>query len=239
MLADSSPHRDTFTVSRLAQTIRGRLDEAFPYGIWVSGEIEDLSRARSGHVYFDLVERSEHSEPGAPPVATVSVVLFRDDKDRVNATIKKHGNAIRMADGLRVRISGMLDFYPRRGQLQIRMTAIDPAHTLGAIAADREALLKRLASEGLLRRNAEAVLAPVPLRVGLVTSLDSAAHGDMVKVLATSGLAFEVLEIDTAVQGSDAPGGHRGRDQRGRCRSRSGGAGPRGRQPQRPGGLRP
>ncbi|MCY4663613.1 MAG: exodeoxyribonuclease VII large subunit, partial [Acidimicrobiaceae bacterium] len=142
----------TLTVGELAQVLRWTLDEVFPSGVWVAGQIESISRPRSGHVYFDLVERSEQAEPGAPPTASVSVVLFRDDKERVNTTIKRHGNAIRMADGLRVRIQGMLDFYPRRGQLQLRMIAIDPAHTLGALAADREALLRALAADGSLRR---------------------------------------------------------------------------------------
>ena len=195
----------TLSVGELAQVLRWTLDEAFPSGVWVAGEIDSINRARSGHVYFDLVERSERAEPGAPPEASVSVVLFRDDKERVNTTIKRHGNAIRMADGLRVRIQGMLDFYPRRGQLQLRMIAIDPAHTLGAIAADREALLRVLATEGILRRNAGVALAPLPLRVGLVTSLGSAAHADMLRVLAGSGLAFQVFEADTPVQGADAP----------------------------------
>ena len=195
----------TLTVGELAQVLRWTLDEAFPSGVWVAGEIDSLSRARSGHVYFDLVERSEDAAPGGPPEATVSVVLFRGDKDRVNETIKRHGNAIRMADGLRVRIQGMLDFYPPRGQLQLRMTAIDPTHTLGALAADREALLRVLAAEGVLRRNAGTLLAPVPLNVGLVTSVGSAAHADMLRVLDGSGFAFRIFEIDTPVQGADAP----------------------------------
>jgi exodeoxyribonuclease VII large subunit len=195
----------TLTVGELAQVLRWTLDEAFGSGVWVTGEIDSITRARSGHVYFDLVERSERAEPGAPPVASLNVVLFRDDKDRVNQAIKRHGNVIRMDDGVSVRIQGMLDFYPRRGQLQLRMIAIDPAHTLGAIAADRDALLRVLAAEGALRRNAGLALAPVPLRVGIVTSLDSAAHADMLRVLTGSGFAFQVVEVDTPVQGVDAP----------------------------------
>jgi exodeoxyribonuclease VII large subunit len=195
----------TLTVGELAQVLRWTLDETFPSGVWVTGEIDSITRPRSGHVYFNIVERSEHAEPGAAPKASVSVVLFRDDRERVNATIKRHGNTIRMADGVKVRVQGMLDFYARRGQLQLRMTAIDPAHTLGALAEDREALLKALATEGILRRNAGVALAPVPLRVGLVTSVGSAAHADMLKVFAASGFAFEVMEIDTPVQGTDAP----------------------------------
>ena len=195
----------TLTVGELAQVLRWTLDEAFPAGVWVAGEIDSITRPRSGHVYFDLVERPEWSEPGAPPIASVTVVLFRDDKDRVNATIKRHGNAMRMADGVKVRVQGMLDFYPRRGQLQLRMTSIDPAHTLGALAEDREALLKALAAEGVLRLNAGAALAPVPLRVGLVTSVGSAAHADVLRVLTGSSFAFQVCEADTPVQGPAAP----------------------------------
>ncbi|MYL05082.1 MAG: exodeoxyribonuclease VII large subunit [Acidimicrobiaceae bacterium] len=195
----------TLTVGELAQVLSWTLDETFPSGVWVSGEIDSITRARSGHVYFDLVERSEHAKPGAPPVASVSVVLFRDDKERVNTVIKQHGDAIRMVDRVSVRIQGMPDFYAPRGQLQLRMISIDPAHTLGALAAEREALLKALAAEGILSRNAGVALAPVPLRVGLVTSAGSAAHADMLKVFATSGFAFQVFEIDTRVQGADAP----------------------------------
>ena len=195
----------TLSVGELAQVLRWTLDEAFPSGVWVSGEIDSITRARSGHVYFNLVERSEHAEPGAPPMASVNVVLFQGDKERVNTIIKRHGNAIRMDDGVTVRIQGMLDFYPRRGQLQLRMIAIDPAYTLGAIAAEREALLRVLSAEGALRRNAGVALGPVPLRVGLVTSLDSAAHADMLRVLTGSGFAFQVVEFDTRVQGVDAP----------------------------------
>lgn len=196
----------TLTVGELAQVLRWTLDEAFPSGVWVAGEVDSITRPRSGHVYFELVERSENAKPGAPPVASVSVVLFRDDKERVNTIIKQHGDAIRMVDGVSVRIQGMLDFYPPRGQLQLRMISIDPAHTLGSLAAEREALLKALAAEGALRRNAGTALAPVPLRVGLVTSVGSAAHADMLRVLAGSGFAFQVVEVDTPVQGGDAPG---------------------------------
>ena len=195
---------DTLTVGELAQCLRQTLDLTFPTGVWVTGEIDNLNRARSGHAYFNLVERPA-DEPGAAPAAVVSVVLFSDDRQRVNNMIKRYGNAMRMADGVQVRIQAMVDFYAARGRLQLRMTSIDPAHTLGAIAAYRAAVLAQLTEEGLLRRNAESPMAPVPLRVGLVTSLGSAAHADLLKVFEGSGFAFEVTEVDTAVQGAEAP----------------------------------
>jgi len=90
------------------------------------------------------------------------------------------------------------------GRLQFRMTAIDPTFTLGVMAADRAALLSALAGEGLLGANAQRSLPPVPLRVGLATSLGSAAHADIVTVLEQSGLGFTLVEADTAVQGIGA-----------------------------------
>ena len=204
LFTGSVPGGETLTVGELARLLRQTLDGAFPEGVWVTGEIDSITRARSGHVYFDLVERSDAA--GAAPTAVMSVVLFRDDRQRVNRIVKRFGNAVRMENGVQVRIQAMVDFYAPRGQLQLRMTSIDPAYTLGAIAAYRAAVLARLAEEGLLRRNAELALPAVPLRVGLVTSLGSAAHADILKVLSSSGYAFEVTEVDTAVQGPEAPG---------------------------------
>ena len=192
----------TYTVAELAEALRRLLDGAFPTGVWVAGEIGGITRSARGAVFFDLVEPGE--APGQPR-AKVSVVLFSLDRDRVNAVIRRHGNAIRMTEGVRVRIQGMLDYHPPSGRLQIRMTAIDPTHTLGLMVAEREVLMQTLDGEGLLRANAGRPLAPVPLQVGLVTSLGSAAHADVMKRLAASGLAFEVTEVHAAVQGPRAP----------------------------------
>lgn len=192
----------TYTVAELAEALRSVLDRAFPTGVWVAGEIGGISRSARGAVFFDLVEPGE--APGQPR-AKVSVVLFSQDRDRVNAVIRRHGNAIRMTEGVKVRIQGMLDYHPPTGRLQVRMAAIDPAHTLGLMVAEREVLMQALAREGLLRANAGRPLAPVPLRVGLVTSMDSAAHADVMKRLASSGFAFKVTEVHAAVQGARAP----------------------------------
>ena len=192
----------TYTVGELAEALRILLDGAFPTGVWVAGEIGGITRSARGAVFFDLIEPGE--APGQPR-AMVSVVLFSQDRDRVNAVIRRHGNAVRMTEGVRVRIQGMVDYHPPSGRLQIRMTAIDPAHTLGLMVAEREVLMQTLAREGLLRANAGRPLAPVPLRVGLVTSLGSAAHADVMKRLDSSGLAFAVTEVHAAVQGARAP----------------------------------
>lgn len=192
----------TLTVSELGVVIRASLEQAMPYGVWVEGEVQGISRSRNGHVYFELIEPSE--TPGAPPIAAVSVVLFRDARDRVNRLLKRHGDPIRMTDGVQIRIQGMVDYYPPTGRIQLRMSAIDPTYTLGVIAAEREALMRKLADAGRLRVNAGHDLAPVPQRIGIVTSLGSAAHADITTVFEQSRHSFTLVEVDTAVQGAGA-----------------------------------
>ncbi len=192
----------TLTVSELGVVVRAALEQAMPYGVWVEGEIQGISRSRNGHVYFDLIEPAETA--GAAPVATVPVVLFRDARERVNRLLKRHGDPIRMTDGVRIRIQGMVDFYPPTGKVQLRMSAIDPTYTLGVLAAEREDLLRTLSESGRLRANAARRVPAVPLRIGVVTSLGSAAHADVTTVFERSERAFTLIEVDTAVQGAGA-----------------------------------
>lgn len=194
--------QETLTVAELCSLIRGVIEHTMPDDFWVTGEISGLNRARSNHVYFDLIEPGEG--PGAVPSASLPVVLFRETRERVNRLLKRHGDPIRMSDGVSVRIQGRVDYYPPTGRVQLRMSSIDPTYTLGKLAAGKDALLAALSAEGILKANAARPLAPVPLRVGLVTSIGSAAHADISRVFDHAGLALRVVEVDTPVQGSGA-----------------------------------
>jgi exodeoxyribonuclease VII large subunit len=187
----------TFSVTELSDAIGNAIRARFRDEVWVRGEIRDLSRARSGHVYFTL------TDPGGD--ACLDVMLSATKKNVVNDTLMRAGGGVRMTDGTDVRIRGRLDWYSPRGQLQLRMTAIDPAYTLGQLEVARAELLARLREEGLLQRNGLLPLPVAPLRVGLVTSEGSAAEADFVDELRKSGFAFQVLLADARVQGFDAP----------------------------------
>lgn len=186
----------TFSVTELSDAIGNALRATFRDEVWVRGEIRDLSRASSGHVYFTLTD----PDGGA----SLGVMLASRMKNAVNSTLTHAGGGVRMTDGTDVRVRGRLDWYAPRGQIQLRMTAIDPAYTLGQLEVARAALLARLTEEGLLRANAAHPLPLAPLRVGLITSEGSAAEADFVDELRRSGFAFQVLLADTRVQGFDA-----------------------------------
>lgn len=190
----------------LSVAIGERLRDAFPTDVWVRGEIHDLSRPQSGHVYFSLVESGDDGTGRREPDARLSVMLAANDKARVNRLLRKAGGRVRMSDGTEVRIRGRLDWYEPRGQLQFRMASIDPAFTLGQLAAARAELLDRLRAEGLLDANRLLPMPELPLRIGVVTSSGSAAEADLLDELDRSGFAFRIQVADVRVQGLDAPG---------------------------------
>jgi exodeoxyribonuclease VII large subunit len=190
----------TFSVGELSDAIGNVVRASFRDEVWVRGEIHDLSRPASGHVYLTLVEQREDGSK-----ASLSVMLSAANKVSVNRALTRSGGAVRMVDGTEVRIRGRLDWYGPRGQLQLRMTAIDPAYTLGQLELSRAELLARLEAEGLLGRNGRRPMPLVPLRVGLVTSRGSAAEADFLDELERSGISFHVIAVDVRVQGSGAP----------------------------------
>jgi len=186
------------TVGRLGELLKEGLSALFPGDLWVEGQVSGFHDARSGHAYFDLVEPSD--EPGRAVAAKLSVALFKQARGRVDRTLSEAGG-LALSNDMQVRIRARIDFYPPSGRLQLIMQGIDPGFTLGRLAAERERLLHALADEGLLRANRANPIPVPPLRVGLVTSVGSAAHADFNEELSCSGFPFTILERDARVQG--------------------------------------
>ena len=192
---------DTYTVGELNQAIAESMVESFPRPVWVRGEIQQFSKSKNGHTYFELVEKDGNRDRVR---AVLRVVLWRDTRPAVNRMLREVPG-IKITDGVEVRISGRVDYYPGTGRLQLVMTAIDPVFTVGKLAADRERVLRVLGEEGVLRRNGALDMPLVPLRVGLVSSGGSAAFSDFVHELETSGHRFRVAHVDVRVQGAGSP----------------------------------
>ncbi len=188
----------TYGVGELAAALSRVVASAFPAEVWVRGEIDGLRPVNaSGHVYFSLCERNSRQGP----TASFAVALFRKERLRIERELAAWPG-FALADGLEVRIRGRVQH--RHGRIQVVMSAVDPVHTLGRLAVARDLVLRTLAAEGLLEANRSLALAVVPLRVGLVTSEGSAACGDVLSSLASSGFGFQVLVADARVQGSGA-----------------------------------
>jgi exodeoxyribonuclease VII large subunit len=191
----------TWSVRELHEAIDGLLEHVFGDQVWVEGELRNLSRSARQHVYFDLVDPDVVGDANRP---MLSVTLFDRERQTVNRFLTAQGGAVRMVDGVRVRIRGRLTTYAARSNLQLRMDWIDPAFTLGVLGQQRERVLAALAADGLLESNSLVPLAVPSLRVALVTSIGSAAHADVLDELQRSALGFRVTVVDARTQGVDA-----------------------------------
>ncbi len=193
------PHDDptnpTYTVGELADAINDQLRRGFTDGVWVRGEIDGL-RNSGPHTYFALVE---HGDSGK---AVLNVSLFAPMKRNLTPLLKK--NRLELANGMKVRIFGQLDYYAPNGRLGLKMAGIDPRFTLGELSQARDQVVRRLVASGLLDANRRRSLSPIPLRIGVVTSVGTAAWHDFHDELDRSRLGFELAVCDTRVQGEFA-----------------------------------
>ncbi len=185
----------TFTVGELADAIDQQLRSGFRDGVWVRGEVTGLKQG-GPHIYFSLVEKERGNE------AKIEVKLFAPAIQRLRPKLRKHRLDLR--DGMKVRIKGFLDFYKPRGTLGLKMVDIDPRYTLGEIAQSRDEIMRRLVASGLIDLNKQRHFSPVPLRIGVAASVESAGFGDFHSQLVGSGLGFELTVVDTRVQGDGA-----------------------------------
>jgi exodeoxyribonuclease VII large subunit len=186
------PVNPTYSVGELADAINDRLRSGFSDGVWVRGEIDGL-RNSGPHTYFALVEHGDHGK------AVLNVSLFAPMKRNLTPLLKKH--RLDLANGMKVRIFGHLDYYAPNGRLGLKMAGIDPRFTLGELSQARDQVVRRLVATGLFDANRRHTLSPVPLRVGVVTSVGTAAWHDFHDEIDRSGLGFHLHVCDTRVQG--------------------------------------
>jgi exodeoxyribonuclease VII large subunit len=189
------PANPTYSVGELADAINDQLRRGFTDGVWVRGEIDGL-RHSGAHSYFALVEDTDAGR------AVLSVSLFAPMKRNLTPLLKR--NRLELGNGMKVRIFGHLDYYAPNGRLGLKMAGIDPRFTLGELSQARDQVVRRLVAAGLYDANRGRPLSRVPLRVGVVTSVGTAAWHDFHQELAGSGHGFRLAVCDTRVQGAGA-----------------------------------
>jgi exodeoxyribonuclease VII large subunit len=188
----------TWRVGELSARITRALASAFPAEVWVQGEVDGLRPPnRGGHQYFSLTERNNRRGP----VSTLSVTLLNNDRMRIERALQEWPD-FKLRDGLEIRVRARVEMM--FGRLSLKVSALDPQHTLGRMAADRERIRAALKAEGLLDAQKAMPLPLVPLHLGLITSDGSAACEDVLSELRSSGIGFHVSIADAQVQGNNA-----------------------------------
>lgn len=185
---------DTFSVSEFIKTVNQAVKEHFGGGVWLHGEIQELKTP--GHVYFTLVDNDGDKK------AVLSASIWQGVYSSMRTKLAESG--LQLADGLKVRVFGEPDLYSGNGRFSFKVARIDPRFTLGDLIAQREAVVKQLKIKKLYDANRAVDMALVPLRVGIITSVGSAAHADVLKTFKDSELGFTIFVHDARMQGDDS-----------------------------------
>jgi len=187
-----------YTVGRLNREVKAALTAAFPQAIWLVGEISGFNRAKhKKHVGFTLIEREATGEQAFQ----VQAILFEGARQDIERKLLAAGNPFTLEDEVAVRVRVRVDLYDAWGAYRVQIEDLDLAFTLGEAARRREEIVRKLHAAGLLERNAALPLPLLPLRVGLITSLNSDAYHDVLRTLGESGFAFKVTAHGARVQG--------------------------------------
>jgi len=177
------PARDIYTVSRLNREAKLLLEGGFP-PLWIEGEISNLSRPASGHVYFSLKDAQ----------AQVRCAFFRQHQRLLRLTLK---------DGLHILARARVSLYEGRGDYQIIIEYLEEAGE-GALRLAFDVLKQRLSQEGLFDIAHKKSLPRLPRRLGIITSPSGAVLHDMLTTLRRRFPAIPVLVYPVPVQGAGA-----------------------------------
>ena len=178
----SAPPRPV-SVSELTGHIKAILEGTFP-SICVEGEVSDLTRPRSGHIYFTL--KDEHSQ--------IRGVIWRSTAARMKTQLK---------EGQSVLCFGDVEVYGARGTYSLVVRKVQ-TQGLGPLQQAFLELKQKLNAEGLFAAERKRALPRFPKRLGVVTSPSGAAIRDFLKAAAQRWPGVEILIIPTLVQGQGA-----------------------------------
>lgn len=179
------PERDVWTISRLNREVRLLIETGLP-ALWIEGEVSNLARPASGHMYFSLKDES----------AQVRCAIWRS-------------SALKLAfvprNGMQLLVRARVSVYEPRGEYQLIVEYAEEAGE-GALRRRFEELKARLRLEGLFEEAAKRPLPTLPRRIGVITSPTGAAIRDILHVLRRRFPAIPVAIYPVPVQGDGAAG---------------------------------
>jgi len=178
-----SEQNPVLTPSQLNTLARDVLESAFPL-LWVEGELGNVTRPGSGHLYFTLKDAR----------AQVRCAMFRPKSSWLKFVPR---------EGMKVLCRGRLTLYEARGDYQLVLDHMEEAGE-GALRRAFEALKARLEAEGLFDASRKRPLPPWVRRLAVITSPTGAAVRDVLSVIARRCPLLEVEILPSLVQGETA-----------------------------------
>ncbi|HMK07975.1 MAG TPA: exodeoxyribonuclease VII large subunit [Anaerolineales bacterium] len=178
----------TWKISDLVRYLRQMVETDFRLqDLWATGEVSNLSRPASGHLYFTLKDAE----------ASLRCVMWRSEALRQRYLPR---------DGETVEVHGHIGVFESAGLVQLYADTLRPTGE-GELYQNFLRLKARLEAEGLFEASRKRPLPPRPGRIGIVTSPAAAALRDVLHVLRRRFPLAEVVLAAAPVQGPEAPQG--------------------------------
>src|SRR5262245_32028760 len=174
---------DVLTVSALTRDVRAVLEGRFT-SVWVGGEVSNVSRASSGHMYLTLKDSA----------AVLGAVIFRGIGFRLR---------FELTAGMQVIARGRLSVYEPQGKYQLQIEEIHPKG-IGTLELALQQLKDKLQAKGYFDRRRKKTLPSFPRAIALVTSPSGAAIRDMLELLARRWPVAAITVVPVRVQGDGA-----------------------------------
>jgi len=175
---------DIYSVSQLNSEVRHLIEKNFS-SVWVQGEISNLARPASGHIYFSLKD----------PSAQIRCAMFRMSNRLLN---------FKPQDGMQVLVRANVSLYETRGDYQLIVDHMEESG-YGLLQRKFEELKVKLAEQGLFDVEHKQEIPAFPSRIGVITSPSGAAIRDVLSVLKRRFPAIPILIYPIPVQGEEAP----------------------------------
>lgn len=189
-----------FRVRELTQALKDVVEGQFPF-VWVRGQVSNLSRPGSGHIYFSLKDEE----------ALLSIVWFKSNQwlggeGCVNPLTGEicEGPPLVLEEGKDVLCAGRLTVYPPRGTYQL-VAELVQERGVGRLYQAFEALKQDLQAKGYFDQDRKMVLPRHPQRVAVVTAPGGAAIRDFLCIAFDRGLGSQIRIHPVLVQGDLAP----------------------------------
>lgn len=188
-----------FTVRELTDALKKTLEGAFPF-VWVRGQVSNLSRPASGHMYFSLKDAD----------AVLNCVWFKGNQrgderfDPLTGEVFEDGPrpslARTMQDGTEIMCAGRLNVYPPRGSYQLVVELAQDVG-LGKLFMEFEELKKKLTAKGYFDSMRKRALPYHPKNVAVITAPSGAAIQDFLRIAETRGWGANIRIYPALVQG--------------------------------------
>jgi len=184
--------RTAISVTELNEQIKQLLEDNFKV-FWVEGEISNLHRPASGHLYFTL--KDERSQ--------LRAVIFRSSFIKMPFS-QKGASIFELEEGMSIVCRGRLNVYSPRGEYQLLIDAIEPKG-IGALQKAFEQLKARLQTEGLFDISCKKNVPFLPRRIGIITSPTGAVIRDILQISQRRFSSIDIIVAPVRVQGIVAP----------------------------------